>query len=161
MTKQSQIKRQILHDFDQFARRMRLMYICHGQDYEPHPFHVKSTWEPPIQRSVALESYLEEVKSELADLKLAKPRNNLLPAEREALKALKHNNEINIKKADKGTTIVVMNTKDKKQEGRIQLDNMNHYRPLETPMVAETKHRVQQLIDDLYHGNHIDKITKT
>ena len=54
-----------------------------------------------------------------------------------------------------------MNTKDKKQEGQIQLDNMKHYRPLETPMVAETKHRVQQLIDNLYHGNHIDKITKT
>ena len=58
VTKQSQIKRQILRDFDQFARRMRLMYIFHGQDNEPHPFHVKSTWEPPIQRSAALESYL-------------------------------------------------------------------------------------------------------
>lgn len=80
VTKQSQIKRQILRDFDQFARRMRLMYIFHGQDNEPHLFHVKSTWEPPIQRSVALESYLEEVKNELADLKLAKPRNNLQSA---------------------------------------------------------------------------------
>jgi len=66
-------------NFDKFARRMRLMYISHGQDSEPHPFHVKSTWEPPIQRSLALESYLEEVKSELADLKLTKSRNNLLP----------------------------------------------------------------------------------
>ena len=160
VTKQSQIKHQILRDFDQFARRMRLMYIFHGQDNEPHPFHVKSTWEPPIQQSFALESYLEEVKSELADLKLAKPRNNLLPAESEALKALKHKNKINIKKADKETTTVVMNTKDKKQEGQIQLDNMNYY-TIETPTVAETKHRVQQLIDDLYHGNHIDKITKT
>ena len=87
---------------------------------------------PPIQRSVAFESYLEEVKSDLANLKLAKPRNNLLPAEREALNALKHNNEINIKEADKGTTTVVMNAQDKRQEGQIQLDNMNHYRPLET-----------------------------
>ena len=60
---------------------MRLMYIL---DNEPHPFHVKSTWEPPIQQSVALESYLE-VKSELADLKLTKPENNLTPAERTAL----------------------------------------------------------------------------
>ena len=57
----AQLKRQILRDFDQFARRMRLTYVFHGQDNEPHPFHVKSTWEPPIQRSVALESYLEEV----------------------------------------------------------------------------------------------------
>ena len=161
VTKHPQVKRQILRDFDKFARRMRLMYIFHGQDSEPHPFHVKSTWEPPIQRSVALESYLEEVKSELADLKLTKPKNNLLPTERMALKALKRDNEINIKKADKGTTIVVMNAQDKKQEGQIQLNNINHYRPLETPMVAETKHKVQQLINDLYHGTHIDEITKT
>ena len=101
------------------------------------------------------------VTLELADLKLAKPRNNLPTAECEALKALKHNNEIDIKKADKGTTIAVMNVQDKNQEGQVQLDNMNHYRPLETPMVAETKHRVEQLINDLYHGNHIDKIIKT
>ena len=69
--------------------------------------------------------------------------------EREALKALTHNREINIKKADKGTTILVMNAQDKKQEGQIQLDNISHYSPLETPMVAETKYRVNQLIDDL------------
>ena len=72
-----------------------------------------------------------------------------------------HNREINIKKADKGTIIVVMNAQDKKQEGQIQLDNINNYRPLETPMVAETKYRVNQLINDLYNRNHIDKITKT
>lgn len=132
------------------------MHIFHGQGNEPHPFHVKSTWKPPIQQSVALESYLEEVKSELADLKLTKPKNNLLPAERAALKALKRDSG---KKADKGTTTVVMNTEDKKQEGQIQLDNINHYRPLETPMVIDTQLRVEQLINDLYRGNHIDEIT--
>ena len=63
--------------------------------------------------SVALESCLEEVKTELADFKLAKPRNNLLPAECEALKALKHNNKIDIKKADKGTTIAVLRARQK------------------------------------------------
>ena len=98
-----------MRDFDQYARRMRLMYIFHGQGNEPHPFHVKSTWKPPIQQSVALESYLEEVKSELADLKLTKPKNNLTPAERTALKALKRDNGINVKKADKGTTTVALN----------------------------------------------------
>ena len=43
-----------MRDFDQFARRMRLMYIFRGENNEPHPYHVKSAWEPPIQRSVAL-----------------------------------------------------------------------------------------------------------
>ena len=30
------------------------------------PFHVKSDWEPPVRPSVALETYLEEVKGQLA-----------------------------------------------------------------------------------------------
>jgi len=55
-----------LKDFDHFARRMRLQYIFHGEDNEPHPFHVKSNWIPPVQQSVAHESYLEEVKVQLA-----------------------------------------------------------------------------------------------
>ena len=96
VTKEIQVRQQLLRDFDQFARNMRLKYIFHGQNKEPHPFHVKSTWKPPIQQSVALESYLEEVRSQLADLKFTKPKNNLSPAERKALKALKGDTEINI-----------------------------------------------------------------
>ena len=73
-TKQTQIRRQLLQDFDQFARRMRLQYIFQGDDKEPHPFHVKSTWVPPIQQSVALESYFKEVKFQLAEIKFTKPK---------------------------------------------------------------------------------------
>ena len=36
---------------------------------EPHPFHVKSDWDPPVQPSVALETFPEEVKFELANIK--------------------------------------------------------------------------------------------
>ena len=89
-----QIKKQLLRDFDQFARRMRLQYIYHGEDKEPHPFHVKSTWNPPVQPSLALENYLEEVKIQLAEIKLTTPKNNLNPAERDALKALKRDTKI-------------------------------------------------------------------
>ena len=110
------------------------MYIFRGENNEPHPYHVKSAWEPPIQRSVALESYLEEVKSDLAEIEITKPKNNLPPAEREALRALKRGTEINLKKADKGTIIVVMNTQDKIKEGQILL----------SPMVTETNHKVKQ-----------------
>ena len=156
-----QIKRQLLRDFDHFARRMRLQYIFHGENTKPHPFHVKSTWKPPVQPSVVLESYLEEVKIQLAELELKIPKDNLNPAEREALKALKRDTNINLKKADKGTTTVVLNIEDKIKEGRTQLDNREHYRPLVNPMVEETNLRAQQLISDLYLGNHIDEMTKT
>ena len=81
------------------------MYIFRGGNNEPHPYHVKSAWKPPIQRSVALESYLEGVKSDLAEIEITKLKNNLPPAEREALRALKRDTEINLKKADKGTIL--------------------------------------------------------
>ena len=95
VTNDNLIRRQLLQDFNDFARRMRLQYIFHGKNEEPHPFHVKSNWEPPVQPSVALQSYLERVKFQLAEIQISRPKNNLPPAERKALKDLKNNTEIN------------------------------------------------------------------
>ena len=53
-----------------------------------------------------------------------------------------------------------MNTQDKIKEGQILLDNKDNYRPLASPMVTETNHKVKQLITDLYIGDHIDDMTK-
>ena len=69
--------RQLLQDFDNFARRMRLKYMFHRKNRDVHLLYVKSDWNPPVQPSVALESYLEEVKSQLAEIKITKPKNNL------------------------------------------------------------------------------------
>ena len=128
---ETRIKRQLLQDFKQFETRMRLKYIFHGQEKEPHPFYVKSHWEPPVQPSVALENYLEGVKTELAEIKLSKQKQNLPHKERQAIRELKANPEINTKKADKGTTTVLMNKKDKIEEGQIQLDYKNNNPHLE------------------------------
>ena len=53
VTTESNIRREQLKDFDLFARRMRL-HVYYGKEREPHPFHVKSDWNPPVQPSVAL-----------------------------------------------------------------------------------------------------------
>ena len=45
-------------------------------------------------------------------------RTNLSANQKRALKTLKTNSEINLKKADKGTTTVVMDTTQKIEEGR-------------------------------------------
>ena len=68
VTKQTQIRQQLLCDFDQFARRTHLVYIFRRENNNPDPYHVKSAWKPPIQRSLALESHLQEVKSDLAEI---------------------------------------------------------------------------------------------
>ena len=71
-----------MRDFEQFARRMRLQYIFHGENSDPHPF--QSGWIPPIQPLVTLESYLEEVKISLANIQVRKPKDNLPHREQRA-----------------------------------------------------------------------------
>ena len=89
VTNHRHIRFELLKDSNAFTRRMRLQYTFYGQDNEPHPFHVKSNWEPRVQSSVALETYLEEVKIQLAEIKIVTPRNNL--PESEALRLLRTN----------------------------------------------------------------------
>ena len=130
VTDENYIRRQLLLDFEHFARRMRRKYIFHKENKEPHPSHVKSDWKPPVQKSVALESYLENVKIQLAEIKPIKPKTNMSHNEYIALTELKKNTNIVLKKADNGTTTVIMNKCDKMQEAQIQLDNREHYKPL-------------------------------
>ena len=44
--------------------------------------------------------------------------------------------------------------------GQILLDEDKNYKPLSSPMVSETFHRVKELINALYHGKHIDEMTE-
>ena len=73
---------------------MRLQYIYNGKEREPHPFHVKSDWNAPVQPSVALETFLEEVELELAEIQFKKPKPNLTPGELQALKQLSRDKTI-------------------------------------------------------------------
>ena len=106
---------------------MRFKYMFYGQNTDVHPFYVKSDWNPPVQPSVALESYLEEVKLQLAELKITKPKQNFSRKERRALNELKQSTDINLKTADKGRTTVVMNKPDKMREEQIQIDGRQNY----------------------------------
>ena len=158
-TRENLIRHQLLADFNQFARRMRLQYIFYGQEKEPHPFHVKSDWDPPVQPSVALETFLEEVRYELTTINIEKPKDNLSHGERCALKELSRDKNIILKKADKGTTTVIMNREDKIHEGQVLLDDVNNYRPLEKPMADATAKKVQQVIRSLLQEGHINDMT--
>ena len=48
LTKDNQFWQQLLRDFEQFARRMRLRYMHYGAEKEQHPFYVKSNWNPQV-----------------------------------------------------------------------------------------------------------------
>ena len=160
MTDEKNIRRQLLQDFEEFTRRMRLQYIFHTKNTEPHPFHVESDWVPLVQKSVVLESYLESVKIQLAEIKPSNPKNNLSHNEYKALTELVNNTEIILKKADKGTTTVIMNKCDKMQEAQTHLNNREHYKLLKNAMAEETLQRVNELVTRLHQNNFIDDMTK-
>ena len=92
----------LLKNFEAFTRSMRLQYIFASSKSKPHPFHVKSIWHPPPQPSVALESYLERTKYENASSTFSSGRDNLSAKQRQALKTLRTNSEVNLKKSRQG-----------------------------------------------------------
>ena len=87
-------------------------------------------------------------------------RNNLPHRESQAIKELEQNTNINTKKADKGTTTIIMNKEDQTREGQVLLDKRENYQSLALPMVTETSQGVKELIKVLYHGNYIDEMTE-
>jgi len=133
----NKIRHRLLQDYNDFARRMSLKYIFHRQNKSIHPFYVKSNWEPPVQPSVTLETYLEEVKLQIAEIKTTRPKPNLSRKERKVLSVLKQNKDLNFRKADKGSTLVVMDKNDKIQEGQVLINDLHSYKPLDKPMVKE------------------------
>ena len=150
----------LLKDFDHFARTMRLKYMfAKKQKTSAHPFHVKSTWQPPVQNSVALENYLEETKLEIASAIFRPKFDNISANERNTISALKRNSKINLKKADKGTTTVILDTAQKIEEGLQQLSNDKFYKPLSSPIVHNTARKANELVNKLYRSGHTDVMT--
>ena len=86
--KEQKLRRELMEDFNRLERTIRLQYIyADKKDETPHPFHVKSTWKPPRTQSVALESFLDEIKLQISEAAITKPRDNLNKGERKTLKS--------------------------------------------------------------------------
>ena len=155
------IRRQLLADFNQFARRMQLQYYFTGKKANlilPREVGLGTTSPAPgVQPSIALETFLEEVKLELASIEFDKPKDNISTGERQALKELSRNKSIILKKSDKGNTTVLMSRQDKLNEGQVLLNDSNNYRPLDKTMVETTTKKAQQLIKTVLPEGHIAK----
>ena len=108
---------------------------------------------------MALENYLEQTKLEIANITFTDVKDNLSANQRRALETLKTNSEINLKKADKGTTTVIMDTTQKIEEGLEQVSNEKFYKPLEEPIVSQTAAKVKTIVNTMFANGHIDKMT--
>ena len=108
---------------------------------------------------MALETFLEDVKFERANIPIKRPKDNLSPGERRALRNLLGDKTIIVKKADKGTTTVIMSREQKIKERQILLNDLYNYRPLEKQMADETAEQIKQLTTSMLTEGHIDEMT--
>ena len=55
---------------------------------------------------------------------------------------------------------MILNVTDKLHEGLVQLNNRDHYLPLEKPMVTETLQKAKEIISQLHNHKYINDMTK-
>lgn len=101
---------------------------------DPGAFHKKSTFMPPKNKNFSVETYCRLVERDVGQV-LNKKReytvfNNMPVAQRNALHDIKNDKSVVIKPADKGGSIVVMDTQYYDQEIYRQLQNQSFYTKL-------------------------------
>ena len=150
-------------DLHEFFRRLRITRYFEDVEDTPQtrtPFRLKSQWTPPEGNDPFLDAYIKAVKTHFLTLEFhntGKP--NLRRAEYQGLLKLKTNPEITIKKADKGSAIVVMNTCDYIAEAERQLSNQENYYKLRTDPTTHFSAQIRATIERMLDLDIIDDTT--
>ena len=118
-------------DFDEFCRRMRIKWHFRNEPLENFStipaFRSKSSWKPPAGHP-NLEVFLSSVEKELfEDIGTSLKYSNLSTEELKAIRSLADDRSIVIKKADKGSAVVVFERNDYIKEVEKQLGDQRGY----------------------------------
>ncbi|XP_062572166.1 uncharacterized protein LOC134234122 [Saccostrea cucullata] len=166
-------EKQVREDTRAFFRRLRLKEHFSRKDSEVNSYdfskpdlhdleehklyNPKSDWEPAPGKCGALESYIDAVESDIEKL-LSMPDktlDNLSKEERSALQSLKNRDDIVIKKADKGSTVVVMDKETYMAEAQRQLSDERFYKKLDSDPTKEFSTAITKTLDDMFEKDEI------
>ena len=130
-----------------------------GDDTPSHPLYTNTGFEPdPVDPTI--DAYLDETRISLEEMNIPQATSRQLTnEERKALGNLKNLDHIVILKADKNSTIVVMDKDDYIKEGLRQLASIHYTEVTDTPDPTELANQLMRTIDDLFEANQIDKTT--
>ena len=78
------------------------------------PFSIKSNNQAPINKDIALETFLATIENKLFDIKRARTRpiSNLSKLARTAMNQLRSSNDISVRLQDKGSSFVILDRQD-------------------------------------------------
>ena len=153
------IKKQLLMDFKDFKRKIKCKTYFNDTEnnWIPHPFYQKSGWEPPIV-DLNLEEYFSRTELLIKSMRIDNNNENFSREEYNAIKELRNNDNIVIKKADKNSTICIQNKENYIMEANKQLEAI-HYRETEFPNLDELKNDIMKIINEMRDKKQIDTYT--
>ena len=149
------IKTPIIEAVENFSRKLKLHNYFNSRptlknSYTKLPFTGKSTWVPPDDKIDSdVDTCISKIIEEISDLKIQDEEQNIKPEEIMALNELSKNSELVVKKADKGSSIVIMDKEDYIFECHRQLKNDQHYKTLEEPIFSDTARQITELLSEL------------
>lgn len=163
---------QLKQDVFEFTRKLRLKEFFAAKEKESdddsendenskdefHKFQKESTstFIPPAGRDSTLDFYIEAITHEiLQNNKRYKYRSNLSREEQIALRSLHQDETIVIKKADKSSTIVVMNRSDYIAEVERQLRDEKYYEKLDENPHEKFKQEINAKISAVKSNAHL------
>ena len=131
------------------------------QPFQSRKFTNRSNWNPPAPGIVEHMSLLNEsaLQNSILSPKLLNLKRNLTKAEVNAKSSLQRNHDIVIKKADKGSNVVIQNKTDYINEGLKQLSDRKFYRLQEESLTAHHNSLIKQAIDDMVQSKEISSKT--
>jgi len=110
-------------------------------------------WPPTLNKTIT--QFCTDLKKEIILMNTKTHKDNLTKAEREALIDLRKDENITIKKGDKGAGLVVLNTSDYIDKVMTQLNDTNTYKRKEIDDTITVKQKADKIIQSLYNSKHI------
>ena len=158
---------EIHSEVNKFIRRILLKLHFHDPDpdlrsayFNQIPpglvkFRKPSTWTPRTN-DPCVNAFIHNVHKSMSELNpRSRETHNLTKEERSSLNNLKSNGNIVIKKADKGSSIVVMNRSDYISEAERQLSDTNFYQVQTKDLTQEHQDHVNNLVERLFRSEYI------
>ena len=156
------------HNYSQalqnLARSYRLQHYVANKSKQcikyisSYPFKSKSNWNPP-KASPEVEAYLNQLPVTFASIQPMQFHPNMTHSERNAVAGLKNNKLIVIKKADKGSCIVVEDTVEYERAGMEHLSDDKIYEEISHDPTQQLAKVINKLTSTLLARGYIDSPT--
>ena len=146
-------------EVDDFIRKLRLKFMFRDTDRAIPELHRNTGYDPGMSTSPTLERLIEKLRNTLFLVinKLSRPKNNLSPRLLKALLNLQRKKDLVIRKADKGSVIVIENLHDYVRNRREHLSDAKVYRRLRKDICLPIRQAVTLRLNRLYEAGKLSE----